>query len=561
MRLTDASVAIRPRSAWEALDLGILLAHRHARLLMGSWALLTLPLFAVLSLLLWQHPTLAILIFWWLKPAFERLPLYILSHALFGDTPTLKQALRAYPALLRKQLPASLLWRRFSPTRSFDLPVLQLEGLAGEPRSQRLIVLSQRNAGGATWLTVVGVHLEMALWAGFAGEPRSQRLIVLSQRNAGGATWLTVVGVHLEMALWAGFAMLLYLLIPAQNEIDWNWQSLLDPEAGEWLWLEHLSNLLYVLVLVVWEPIYVACGFTLYLNRRTELEAWDIELVFRRLRQRLVGSAYVLLLGLAASLAWLPAPSAYAEPAAAASAGDAELPPEQARLLRQKLNSEQAGKQIRAIVDGAPFKNSETVTGWRFGDKTEKKDSRKEDEERLKAFFEALANWVPFRHAAQVIEVLLWALLFSAVFLLVWRYREWLRLFVGNLGLPQRARREAPTVMFGLDLSPESLPDDIAGNAERLWNEKPREALGLLYRGLLSRLLHDYRLPLKGSHTEGEVLRLVEGLEQQRPLLHYSQLLTAQWQALAYGHRLPADDARQRLCDGWRSLFAAGAKP
>ena len=95
MRLTDASVAIRPRSAWEALDLGILLAHRHARLLMGSWALLTLPLFAVLSLLLWQHPTLAILIFWWLKPAFERLPLYILSHALFGDTPTLKQALRA----------------------------------------------------------------------------------------------------------------------------------------------------------------------------------------------------------------------------------------------------------------------------------------------------------------------------------------------------------------------------------------------------------------------------------------------------------------------------------
>ncbi len=240
MRLTDASVAIRPRSAWEALDLGILLAHRHARLLMGSWALLTLPLFAVLSLLLWQHPTLAILIFWWLKPAFERLPLYILSHALFGDTPTLRQALRAYPALLRKQLPASLLWRRFSPTRSFDLPVLQLEGLAGEPRSQRLIVLSQRNAGGATWLTVVGVHLEMALWA--------------------------------------GFAMLLYLLIPAQNEIDWNWQSLLDPEAGEWLWLEHLSNLLYVLVLVVWEPIYVACGFTLYLNRRTELEAWDIEL-------------------------------------------------------------------------------------------------------------------------------------------------------------------------------------------------------------------------------------------------------------------------------------------
>jgi hypothetical protein len=28
---------------------------------------------------------------------------------------------------------------------------------------------------------------------------------------------------------------------------------------------------------MVWEPIYVACGFSLYLNRRTVLEAWDIE--------------------------------------------------------------------------------------------------------------------------------------------------------------------------------------------------------------------------------------------------------------------------------------------
>ena len=32
MRLTEASVAIRPRSAWEAIDLGVLLARRHAGL-------------------------------------------------------------------------------------------------------------------------------------------------------------------------------------------------------------------------------------------------------------------------------------------------------------------------------------------------------------------------------------------------------------------------------------------------------------------------------------------------------------------------------------------------
>ncbi|WP_350601626.1 hypothetical protein, partial [Pseudomonas sp. 65/3-MNA-CIBAN-0223] len=35
MQLSDASVSIRPRSPWEALDLGTLLARRHAPLLMA----------------------------------------------------------------------------------------------------------------------------------------------------------------------------------------------------------------------------------------------------------------------------------------------------------------------------------------------------------------------------------------------------------------------------------------------------------------------------------------------------------------------------------------------
>ena len=73
MQLNDATLEIRPRSAWEAIDLGALLARRHARLLMLSWALLTLPVFALLSLLFWSHPSLALLLFWWLKPLYERL--------------------------------------------------------------------------------------------------------------------------------------------------------------------------------------------------------------------------------------------------------------------------------------------------------------------------------------------------------------------------------------------------------------------------------------------------------------------------------------------------------
>ena len=57
---------LQPRPAWEAADLGLRLAQRHAGLLMASWALVTLPLFALLCALLWQYPGWAIFLFWWL---------------------------------------------------------------------------------------------------------------------------------------------------------------------------------------------------------------------------------------------------------------------------------------------------------------------------------------------------------------------------------------------------------------------------------------------------------------------------------------------------------------
>ena len=63
MRLSDASVVIRPRTTWEAMDLGVLMSQQHRRLLMSSWAIVTLPLFALLSLLLWDWPSLAVFIF------------------------------------------------------------------------------------------------------------------------------------------------------------------------------------------------------------------------------------------------------------------------------------------------------------------------------------------------------------------------------------------------------------------------------------------------------------------------------------------------------------------
>ena len=508
MHLSKAQAVLRPRNTWEAMDLGILLARRHAGLLMGTWALVTLPLFALLSLLLWQHPTAVALIIWWLKPAFERLPLHILSRALFADTPGVVDSLKAFPKLLKPQLLASLTWRRLSLTRSFNMPVQQLEGLAGSARQQRMLTLGKQYTSAPTWLTVIGLHIEMALWIGMLA--------------------------------------LLYLLIPAQLQTDWSWQKLLESTQHDWLWAEHLSNTLYVLALVIWEPIYVACGFTLYLNRRTELEAWDVELVFRNLARRLQRGAVVLLV---LGCVLLPiAEPAWAQPIAAypSEHNADELGPTDPRLLKQMLNSEQAQQSISQLLEQPPFNNHKVIQNWRFGEPSEAQP-QKEPSFKLPTWLKRLLEGASF-----IVQILLWSgfILISAY--LLWRYREWLRTFSQKL-LPNRQRQRAPLqTLFGLEVSSDSLAKDWLAQAEKLWTSDPRGALSLLYRGLLNHLLDKHGLPLTDAHTEGEVLVMARHLAQ--PLQLYSTQLTVHWQNLAWGHRLPAHAQFIALCEQWQQL-------
>lgn len=518
MRLTDASVAIHPRTPWEAIDLGVLLAQEHRGLLMASWAIVTLPIFALLSLLLWNYPSIAFLLFWWLKPVYERLPLLILSQALFDPAPSLKDSLKGWLKTLRPNLFASLTWRRFSLSRSFILPVQQLEQLRAEALSLRIGVLSQKDQ--------------------FA------------------ARWLTAMGSTLELCLWTGMVVLFYALIPKQVELDWNWLLLLDLN-NELNWLKHLSNFFYALILVVWGPIYVSCGFTLYLNRRTVLEAWDIELVLRRLRQRLTGSAYLLLVGLGLTLV-SPAQTAWSEqqdfscPIPLLSQEE-EAGPDSPRLVNQELTSTAARQEIKNLLQQPPFKNPKTVSGWRLA------EDQSTSQEKIAGKGSTLFGWLKWlikfgNVAAKVFKVLLWGIVIALIGVVIWRYRKWLAAFVSRRDPREKQQRTQPEQLFGLQVSAESLPDDIAGSAEQLWSSQPREALGLLYRALLSRMLSDYSLPLKNADTEGEVLQRIAVLD--RPDLDaFSRALTLHWQNLAYGHQLPAAHVQEELCNGWRRLF------
>jgi hypothetical protein len=340
---------------------------------------------------------------------------------------------------------------------------------------------------------------------------------------------------------------LFYLFVPQQVELEWDWQTLIAVAEHEWLWLEHLLNFLYPLLLIIWEPIYVACGFSLYLNRRTLLEAWDIELVFRRLRQRLSAAAPALAL-LVLTLLPLAPPTWAAED---------DTAPDSARLLNQPLTSEASRERIKAILDAPPFKNQETVTRYRFGEEAPEPAETEEAPGWLKSMF----NWSAkrFETIAAIIQALLWAALLGAIAWLAWHYRERLTA-LANYRPTKRlpVERSAPARMFGLDIREESLPDDVAASAEQLWSSAPREALGLLYRALLSRLHHEFNMALKPADTEGQVLQRVEQL-QRESLMTFSRNLTLHWQNIAYGHRPPPAHLQQELCNGWRELFGPGA--
>ena len=103
MNLDRLQVNACIRSGWQALDLGLLMARAWWRSLIVACLLPMLPLAIVLLVVFRHDPFWAWFGIWWLKPFWERLPLYLASRLLFGETPRVWTSLRALP--LKDALP------------------------------------------------------------------------------------------------------------------------------------------------------------------------------------------------------------------------------------------------------------------------------------------------------------------------------------------------------------------------------------------------------------------------------------------------------------------------
>ena len=513
MRLDLISIALRQRNPWESMDLGIALVRRHAGAIWRPWLLLTLPFFVAFNLVGWWFEMLWLgpLLLWWLKPLFDRVPLFVLSRAVFGTVPGTRQTLRSRELWSPKPLLGWLTWRRLHPARSLLLPVDMLEGLTGSRRRTRNGVLQRAVNGQAFGLTFACIGFEIAL--------------VLS------ALTLCFLFIPTEF------------LSASAREL---WQVFFDDPPA---WAEICLNAVLWLAMSVVEPFYVGAGFGLYLNRRTQLEAWDVELSFRRLAERARQTAASLAgLVLVVLCLWGGLPPAPAV-ASVATEKESKAQPITPRQYVGDANWQAPDPRFGRAIDQAMrdplLSPKQEVTRWELKNKPkpgEKKPERK-------------PGWLGF--LAMIVGALweygLWILAAGLLAFVLWRLPRWLP------WVQERVRPEAPPseIIEHAIEAPSTLPDDVPAAARALWEaELRREALALLYRASVERVAERLGTPFPPGATEAECLRRARRLPSAELQQQFSHVVRT-WQAAAYAWRFPDSAQFDALLESWQRDFEA----
>jgi hypothetical protein len=473
-RLAALAIALRRRSPWEAMDLGLTMLQRWWRAVYAPHSIVALVVMGPAIGIGWilERPWLALLLVWWLKPVYDRAILHVLSRAVFGDLQGTRAVLASANRWLRTGLVPALAIRLvwFDLSRSFNLPVRQLEGQSGRDARERRAVLSRRTQSYAVWLTIACSCIEI-------------------------------------FVLYSSVGLLAELLLPATAAEG---KSLAEAVfGGEGLQgvFDFGDVLAYAATVWFFEPFYVAAGFALYLNRRTLLEGWDIEMALRRIAER--HAAALMAIGIAVSALFIP------------STG-----------YSQEKNPKQ---EIAEVLKAKEFGYHREVERWqpRKRDEPPQRDNQR--------------GWFPVGYAlAKAAEVLLWIAAGALVAYALW----WAARMLPQHRAGRAEPYHPPPALFGMELAPETLPPDVGAAAAALARAgRLREALSLLYRGALSELVHKRGVQLLVSHTEGDVLRLSGEMPYLRSLIDA-------WRSCAYARRMPPSPAVERLADDYKAAFA-----
>ncbi len=543
MQLEKLQLDLRPRTQAQALDLGFALLRLCLKPVYLCWLLLWLPLLALCCVLAYWRPEWVfwwLLLPWWLRPLLERAPLYVLSREVFGEQVGWREALNALPLQLAGGWFRLLTWwRPFMPGRGLYQPIWQLEGLRGSAAADRRRVIGRESGQAAYWFGVACAHFEMVLQFGamaFLG-------FFLSNEET-----MNPFAIFVEMT----------------------------EAPGEWAAV--LSVAVYGLSAAIIAPIYTACTFTLYLNRRATLEAWDVEIMLRQLKRRAAARAdepgslllvLPLLVLLSAGMVSSPAAAMPSPPAANDTSEKNRTDttsatthtdtftrcerPDWAKWgdepARSPLSPEQAAVRadLKAILDMADLREYSCQEIWTLKDF----DWNWDEDEQNKTGEPPNLGWL-----AQLLQTVLIATALLLLGWLLYRYRG--QFASESLQLAKRNSSE----IAGFDIRPESLPDDVVGSAQQLWQAgERRAALALLYRATLSRLVHESALALSRGATEQDCIRIARRAQLAQQLssnrLQVVTRVAQIWQQAAFGRRWPDAQVFAELLQQWQQEFVS----
>ncbi len=468
MRLDTVTAEIRPRSDWEAVDLGFAMVRRSFwRCIAVWWLALGIPT-AVATVILWDRPMLLLVLFWWCKPAGSRMVLFELSRRLFGEEPSWKSVCRELPRVWWRRFFYRFAWARLSPWLPVTLAVEDLEGLRGKDYQQRSRQVVRRGEGVVMWIYFISD----------------------------------------AAAVWFGLGLLGMILMLIPEGQDGAWQTAVESWDPNFAWEIPLLITRTVVACVIaamslTDVFVIGAGFGVYINNRTWIEGWDVELAFKRLAQRL---GKVAVVGLAFFMIGFTAHG------------------EETRAPAEIIEQVKADKAfiVHTVTDRVPNQKP------------------------------AGSSWTM---PVELIELLMTLFGICAVALLagligwvIWKYRHLLKL--GGAAAAER-RPPPPRVVMGMAVAPDTLPADVPAAAWALWQQGRRQdALGLLYRGSISRVIEQGRVEIHESDTEGDCMRRVE---QAATPVHpdYFRGITGMWLRLAYAGVSPDDSEVLAICQQW----------
>ncbi|HEL2959771.1 TPA: DUF4129 domain-containing protein [Stenotrophomonas maltophilia] len=534
MRIDHLDVVLRARSGWEAMELGNALARRHARAVWGSWLLASAPLFVIFNALGWWLDAFgwAWLAMWWCKPLFERAPLYVLSRGIFGEPVGALSALRVQRHWGNNGFWGYLGWRRFSVLRSLCLPVNLLEGNAPDQRGPRRRAVAAGAAGAALVLTVACMAFEAALVSGAIG------------------------------------AVFMFMPLELMSE---SWRAAWDMIGRDTpAWARLGFNLACWLASVMIGPFFVGGGFGLYLNRRTQMEAWDVEIALRRLRDRLLPAASTLALLLCLALPLV---------SASVHAQDADAGPERVLGKPSDVGADTDDDEATidpantpatifgtSPVDTAGFRQAvnrayedplqrptRQVTHWK---PIEKAEEKKKEDKSLQSDSSNKGERKPRKDGiawlARLAEWGLWGLLGVLLLVLLLTARLWLPWLRGS---GRRKAEAAPQVVEEQVTLPVVLPPDVATQAGLLWDQgRPRQALALLYRASVRTVGERSGIALPPGATEAQCLRASRRMPEAADRDLFARIVRM-WQYAAYGGRLPSRSDFDALAETLRQQY------